>query len=175
MNDNTRWLLVLAVAAGVIALVVMNKNNTSTTPPAVQNSTCTGSGAADFNFIDIAGKPLKLSALRGKVVILDFWATWCPPCRMEIPGFIELQKQYGKDGLVVVGIALDDEGKVKDYVNSNGINYQVAIGGQEIEQAYGGIQGIPTTFIIDKKGCIAGKHVGYRPKEVFEQEFLKLK
>jgi cytochrome c biogenesis protein CcmG/thiol:disulfide interchange protein DsbE len=183
MNNTVKWILITAVAALIITLVVLaGKKSPAAVVSAPANgsapaapASCTGKAAPDFTYTDINGKNLSLSGLRGKVVILDFWATWCPPCKMEIPGFVQLQKQYEKEGLMVVGIALDTEEKVKNFAKEYGINYPLAIGDQSITQAYGGIQGIPTTFIIDKTGCIVGQHVGYRPKEVFEQEFLKLK
>jgi peroxiredoxin len=131
--------------------------------------------APDFTLKDLNGKAMKLSDHRGKVVILDFWATWCPPCRAEIPFFIELMKQYSKDGLVILGAAVDEAGRVKNFYKQYGMNYQVAVADQETPQLYGGIMGIPTTFVIDKDGYIIQKYVGFRPKSVFEADFLKLK
>lgn len=127
----------------------------------------------------VDSKPVKSSDFAGKVVILDFWATWCGPCRMEIPGFIELQKQYADKGLVVVGVALDQDGAsvVKPFMDKMGINYPVVLGDETIVNAFGGVEGIPTTFIIDRNGQIVGKHVGYAAKAEFEAEikpFLKL-
>lgn len=137
-------------------------------PPSAQK-------APDFTLTDIKGKPLKLSDYKGKVIILDFWAAWCHYCKIEIPFFIELKQQYEKDGLAIIGIALDDLSKIKAYYKDNGMNYQVAIDNQQVSMSYGGIQGLPTTFIIDRDGYIRETFVGYRPKEVFEQTFLSLK
>jgi cytochrome c biogenesis protein CcmG/thiol:disulfide interchange protein DsbE len=131
--------------------------------------------APDFNLTDIHGKPFRLSDYKGKVIILDFWATWCPPCKAEIPFFIELEKQYGKDGLAVLGAALDDPGKVKNFYKAHAMNYPVAVADQELSMVYGGIQGIPTTFVIDRDGYIREKFVGYRPKQVFEDLYLSIK
>lgn len=126
--------------------------------------------APDFTLQDLEGKPFSLSALEGKVIILDFWATWCPPCRAEIPHFIALYDQYKSDGLEVIGVALDRGGAnvVKPFAKDLEINYPILIGNQEVTEDYGGIRGIPTTFVIDREGRIVEKFVGYREKEVFE-------
>ncbi len=130
--------------------------------------------APAFTLTDLSGKPVSLADFRGKVVILDFWATWCPPCKKEIPDFVELQKQYGSKGLQVVGIALDQPDKVMAFTQQNGINYPVLLGNEAITGTYGGIDGIPTTFIIDKKGKIINRFEGFRPRDVFETEIKKL-
>jgi peroxiredoxin len=132
--------------------------------------------APDFELPDVNGKKVKLSDFKGKVIILNFWATWCPPCRAEIPGFIELYKKYKDKGVEIIGISLD-EGGVKDvvpFMKEFGINYHILIGNYKVTQDYGGIRGIPTTFVIDKKGNIRAKYVGYRPKEVFERDIIML-
>jgi len=131
--------------------------------------------AYDFNLKSINGGNIKLSDYLGKVIILDFWATWCPPCKAEIPSFVELYKKYKKDGLVIIGVAIDNEYKVKNFVKDFNVNYPVAIIDETTNEKYGGIRGIPTTFIIDKKGNIVKSYVGYRPKEMFENDFLSLK
>ena len=132
--------------------------------------------APDFQLTDLNGKPLQLSALKGKVVILDFWATWCPPCRAEIPHFKELDAQYKSRGLEMIGISLDQGGEsvVKSFLQEQGVTYPVALGDERIVRAYGGIRGIPTTFLIDKQGRIAKKLVGYHDKKVFEDQIRLL-
>lgn len=132
--------------------------------------------APEWELKDTEGKVVKSSDFAGKVVILDFWATWCPPCKAEIPGFIELQKKYGEKGLVVVGVSLDEQGPavVKPFMQQFGMNYPVVMGDEKITQDFGGVAAIPTTFIIDKNGNIAAKHVGYAPKETFEKEITPL-
>ena len=125
---------------------------------------------------DVDGKTVKLEDFKGKVVILDFWATWCGPCRMEIPGFIQLQKQYDKQGLAVIGVSLDEAEPqaVKAFMKKLGMNYSVVMGESQIAREYGGIEAIPTTFVIDRQGMIVAKHIGYADKEQFEKEIKPL-
>ena len=135
--------------------------------------------APDFALEDVNGNKVSLSDFKGKVIILDFWATWCRPCRIEIPFFVKLYEKYKDEGLVIIGISLDKEGKdvLIPFIKKYGINYPIVLGNTKVERAYGGIRGIPTTFIIDKQGRIRNKHIGV-PKnfeEVFENEFLTLK
>jgi thiol-disulfide isomerase/thioredoxin len=145
-------------------------------PAAFAADPTVSSKAPAWELTDTDGKPVKSSDFEGKVVILDFWATWCPPCKAEIPGFIELQKQYGEKGLVVVGVSLDERGPavVKSFINQFGMNYPVVMGDAKIVQAFGGIQAIPTTFIIDRRGEIVARHVGFAPKETFEKQIIPL-
>jgi len=145
------------------------KGPVSTLPP----SEISGAAPA-FTLTDLSGRPVSLADYRGKVVILDFWATWCPPCKKEIPDFIDLQSQYGPHGVQIVGIALDEPDKVKAFAQQNGINYPVLLGNEAITVTYGGIEGIPTTFVIDKKGKIVNRFEGFRPRSVFEAEIKKL-
>ena len=123
---------------------------------------------------DVDGKAVELAQFRGKVVILDFWATWCPPCRTEIPGYIALQKKYAQDGLVVVGISVDTDGTapVRKFVKDFGMNYTVVMADDTVQDAYGPLQGYPTTFIIDRDGRIRDKKLGRMPAAQFEQKVL---
>jgi len=129
-----------------------------------------------FILPDLDGKMVSLKDFKGKVLILDFWATWCPPCREEIPHFQELYAKYRGKGFEVIGIALDQGGAkvVKPFAEKFNIGYTILLGGAEISDAYGGIIGIPTTFVIDRKGQIIKKYVGYRDKEVFEEDIKGL-
>ena len=126
--------------------------------------------APNFTLNDLNGKPHTLSSTKGKVVILDFWATWCPPCREEIPHFISLYGKYRRKGLEVIGISLDRGGvePVRSFADTYGINYPILMGDQKVTRDYGGIRSIPTTFIIDRQGRITEKFVGYRSEKVFE-------
>ncbi|NOY05267.1 MAG: TlpA family protein disulfide reductase, partial [Chlorobi bacterium] len=130
--------------------------------------------APDFSLVRADGGTMGIGDLRGKVVILDFWATWCAPCKREIPDFIDLQKTYGDQGLVVMGVALDKRDAVDAFIEQQGINYPILYGNENVSQLYGGITGIPTTFIIDRDGFIQEKFVGYRPRKTFEEAIKKL-
>jgi thiol-disulfide isomerase/thioredoxin len=122
------------------------------------------------------GRLVKSSNFAGKVVILDFWATWCAPCKAEIPGFIELQREYGDRGLAVVGVSVDDQGSqvvVKDFATRLGINYPVVLGDLGLMKDFGGTA-IPTTVVLDRSGNIVARHIGFTSKETFENEIKPL-
>ena len=126
--------------------------------------------APNFVLKTANGKTIELNKLKGKVVVVNFWATWCPPCKAEIPGFLDVYKQYKSKGLEIVGISLDQDGwtPVKPFIESHKITYPVVVGDGELADAYGGIDGIPTTFIVDKKGNITKRHIGYMDKTSLE-------
>ena len=160
----------------VLGYFILGRNESATTgalKPALPPSTEVGR-APGFTLTDLNGHPVSLTDFRGKVVVLDFWATLCPPCKREIPDFIELQSQYGSKGLQVIGIGLDEPEKVKAFALSNGMNYSVLLGTDDIAMKYGGISGIPTTFIIDRSGKIVNRFEGFRSKDVFENEIRRL-
>jgi thiol-disulfide isomerase/thioredoxin len=131
--------------------------------------------APDFTLASVDGKRIKLSDYKGKVVIVDFWATWCPPCRRGIPDLIEIQKEYGKD-VVVIGISVDTDtkGDVASFIKQMGINYPVAYADAGVAQSYGGVESIPTSFVIDINGNIVDSHVGLVPKSEFTSVLNKL-
>lgn len=133
--------------------------------------------APDFTLQTSDGKTLKLSNLKGKVVIVDFWATWCPPCRKGIPDLINLKKKYGSKGFEIVGVSVDDENTIKEvvpFIKNYGINYPVVYGNSNVTQAYGGIRAIPTSFVIDKKGNIVASYEGLMPLSTYEDHLKKL-
>jgi peroxiredoxin len=165
----TRKSVGLAWIAGAAAILMIGLTGSLRAAPS-------SAPAPQWELKDVDGKPVKLSDFKGKVVILDFWATWCPPCRMEIPGFIELQQKYADQGLVVIGVSLDDSGAdaVRSFMKRQQMNYSVVMGTSKVADDYGGIDGIPATFIIDRKGTIVGKHVGFDRKERFEAEIAPL-
>jgi thiol-disulfide isomerase/thioredoxin len=131
--------------------------------------------APDIQLKDINGREVSLASLRGKVVIVDFWATWCPPCRMEVPTFKQLQAKYQNKGFEIVAIALDDdEDDVKQFARKQTLNYTVAHGNSDIVSQFENITGLPTTFFIDRAGRIRKQHVGFMDQSEFEQEIEKL-
>ena len=131
--------------------------------------------APSISLTDIGGKKLDLADYKGKVVVLDFWATWCEPCRMEIPGLVEMQDKYAKQGFSVIGISMDDEaGPVVQFYKEFKLNYPVAVGNQRIGELYGGIFGLPTTFMIGRDGRIYAKHTGATGSSVIEDEVQQL-
>jgi peroxiredoxin len=129
-----------------------------------------GQAAPALTFKDLAGNEVSLAALKGKVVVVDFWATWCPPCRVEIPGYIEMQKKYGQDGLVIVGVSLDQKGPkhVQKFVEANAMNYTVVMGDNAAVDAFGGFQAIPTTFLIGRDGRIVHEKTGAMHSDAYE-------
>jgi cytochrome c biogenesis protein CcmG/thiol:disulfide interchange protein DsbE len=131
----------------------------------------------NFTMKDLDGKDVALSSFKGKVILLNFWATWCGPCKAEIPGFVELQNQYGKDGLVIIGYSADDEApKARAFATEYKMNYPVllGLGREDVQDAYGPIWGIPASFIISRDGRVCQKHLGIAPKAVFEKEIKAL-
>jgi len=133
-------------------------------------------GTPDFSLLSVDGKTVKLSDYKGKIVIVDFWATWCGPCRKGIPDLIEIQKEF-KDDVVVIGISLDRDTKqdVPKFVKNYGINYSIVYGDGKVDRNFGGIEAIPTAFVIDRKGNIVDKHVGLVPKSTYVNLINKIK
>lgn len=131
--------------------------------------------AADFALDDASGKRIKLSGLKGKVVLLNFWATWCHGCGIEIPWFIGFESKYKNDGFAVVGVSMDDDGwkSVQAYVEERKMNYTVVIGNQELGKSYE-LGSMPMTLLIDRKGKIAATHVGVVSKSDCENEIESL-
>lgn len=131
--------------------------------------------APNFSLTDIFGQKVSLEDYRGKVVMVDFWATWCGPCRMEIPGFIQLQKKYGPEGFQIIGLSMDDDPQpVREFYKQFGMNYPVAMGNAKIGELYGGIIGLPTTFLIGRDGHIYDKVPGAVDAARFEEEIKTL-
>jgi len=126
--------------------------------------------APDFKLKDADGKEVHLADYRGKVVLLDFWATWCGPCRIEIPWFTELERKNKDKGFAVLGVSMDDEGwkVVKPFLTELKINYRVLLGNDQAAHDYGGLDALPTTFLIDRDGKIAAVHVGLTSRKDFE-------
>jgi peroxiredoxin len=134
-----------------------------------------GVAAPDFSLFTLDGQKVKLSDYRGKAVLLNFWATWCPPCKVEMPWFVDLQKQYGKDGLIILGVAMDDSepGTIAKFAQDLGVNYTVLIGTDKVSDDYGDVQYLPTTFFIGRNGAIVDKLTGLLDRKDIEDDVQK--
>jgi cytochrome c biogenesis protein CcmG/thiol:disulfide interchange protein DsbE len=139
-------------------------------PPSAQRKP-----ANDFSLPGRDGKPVRLSGLKGKVVLLDFWATWCTGCKVEIPWFIEFDKAYRAKGLAAVGVSMDDEGwkTIEPYLKAHPISYTIVAGNFDAAGPYG-ITALPVTVLIDRAGRVAARHVGVVQKAAFERELQQL-
>ena len=132
--------------------------------------------APAWQLLDLDGKTIKDADFKGKIVVLNFWATWCVPCREEIPSLIALHQQYGDDGVIIVGASVDRGGVdlVKRFVERFKINYPIVIADEKMMRDFGNVEAVPTTFLIDRNGRVAGKHVGFAEKETLEREIKSL-
>lgn len=180
MNKIVAYLLTPLVVLTLIACAQEKKSDNQGTKG--ESPVSESVKAPAFMLKDGQGNDVKLAVFNGKVIILDFWATWCPPCRMEIPHFIELQKEYGEKGLQVIGISVDQEGwkVVTPFIEEQGINYPILLTDQKTYLDYQkllppGLQGsIPFTFILDRQGNVSDQVVGYREKNYFESKIKSL-
>lgn len=167
----------------IAMLFVMNNINgepdEGPLPPGYNPAAISESPAApDFNLPSVDGTEIKLSDYKGKVVILDFWATWCPPCRRGIPDLISIKKEYESKGIEIIGISLDKitrgtEGQIVPFMKEYGINYPVVHGNYEVAEKFGGIRSIPTSFVIDTNGKIISRYVGLVPKGNYIRDIEK--
>lgn len=134
-----------------------------------------GVQAPDFSLLTLDGQKVKLSDYRGKAVLLNFWATWCPPCKVEMPWFVDLQKQYGKDGLVILGVAMDDSepAEIGKFASELGVNYPVLLGTNKVSDDYGDVQYLPTSFFIGRNGAIVDKLTGLLDRKDIENDVQK--
>ena len=172
-NTKLAVLSIFALVSGAALLLLADTTPPSSTTGAsmVNVSAADQDAAPFFTSTDLEGKAFDLSAYKGKVLVLNFWATWCGPCRREIPDFIQLQDEYGISGLQVVGIALDEQGAaiVKPFADKFKINYPVVVDAKsEVAGLYGQMNAIPVTIIVDRSGKIRSRQVGMRTKAQIE-------
>ncbi len=164
--------MVLVVVALVVALMLyVGFHMARRSAPRIAKSTV----APDFSLESLDGKSVRLSDLRGKAVLLNFWATWCGPCKIEMPWFVELQNQYGAQGLQIVGVAMDDASKedIAKFAKSMGVNYPILIGKESIGDQYGGIPALPESFFIGRDGKMVDKIIGLKGKSEIEDAIKK--
>jgi thiol-disulfide isomerase/thioredoxin len=174
---GTRPLLVLSlVAAG---LAGCHQHSASPPPPKedVMAAGEIGSRLPDFSVKDLQGRDISSADLRGKVVLIDFWATWCQPCKKEMPGYQKLVDNYGSRGFAVVGFKFDTMMDTEDpvlFAKKIGVRYPLAVAPDELKQKFGGIEGLPTTLVYDRKGILRGKVIGFEYTNVIESELKPL-
>jgi thiol-disulfide isomerase/thioredoxin len=168
--------LVLVVVAFVAAFMLYfgyhqaRRNGPSFVPHLAKSSL-----APDFSLQSLDGKTLHLSDFRGKAVLLNFWATWCGPCKIEMPWFVELQNQYAAQGFQIVGVAMDDASKedIGKFAKDMGVNYPILIGKESVGDQYGGVPALPESFLIGRDGKIVDTIIGLRGKAEIEDAIKK--
>lgn len=177
MKRNIVLFLVLIVV--ITAMLVFGRKRNSHSANAAGSKIVEGSfkgkAAPDFALQTLDGQTLKLSDLRGKAVVLNFWATWCTPCKAEMPWFVDFQKQYGGQGLQIVGVAMDDSAKedIDKFAKQMGVNYPVVLGKESLADQYGGVEFLPTTFYIDRSGNIQDRVFGIVDRQEAEASVKK--
>lgn len=160
MSRTIVWIAVVVIAFAVIVKWASKRSSAKAKPL-----------APEFTLPQLDGVPLSLSSYRGKVVLLDFWATWCVPCREETPHFVELQQKNGGRGLQIIGVSMDDSpDPVRPFVQQFHINYPIVMGTAKTGEQYGGVLGLPIAILIDREGHIVSKHIGATGAAVFEKE-----
>ncbi|MGI9072037.1 MAG: peroxiredoxin family protein [Bryobacteraceae bacterium] len=164
------------VLAAFAVVVILSSCSAESSTNAAGKTSKERKAAPEFTLTDANGSSVKLSDYRGKVVLLNFWATWCGPCTLEIPWFIDFEQEFKSRGFEVVGISMDDDGwaAIKPYVAEHKMNYRVLLGNDSVSQLYGGVEALPTTFIIDRDGKIASVHVGLAGKDEYSNEIQSL-
>lgn len=172
----------MKLAAGFAAFALLTACSSSTSahssdaPSETRQASNNRKPAPEFSLQDANGAAVKLADYKGKVVLLNFWATWCGPCALEIPWFTEFQQQYKSKGFEVLGVSMDDDGwkAVKPYLAEHKVNYRVVLGNDSVSQLYGGVDSLPTTFLIDQNGKVAYVHVGLAGKNDYLNEIQTL-
>jgi cytochrome c biogenesis protein CcmG/thiol:disulfide interchange protein DsbE len=188
---NRNVIAVLCIVVGITALLLLGKRaskppvnaNASASgtqeaaPPAGPGDPPRGSIAPAFELKNIAdGKPVQLSSFRGKAVLLNFWATWCGPCKIEMPWLVDLQKKYQPKGLEIVGVAMDDasDKEIADFTHKMGVNYTILKGTEKVGDLYGGVDRLPLSYYIDRSGKVVDEIVGLASESVIEDDIKRI-
>ena len=171
-NPLILFFIAAIVAAMLFAGIRLARHNRASGPVKGQ---LIGNLAPDFELPALNGKKLRLSDLRGKAVLLNFWATYCGPCKIEMPWFVELQKQYGPEGFQIIGVAMDDASTedIAKFAKDMGVNYPILIGQESVGQSYGGVGVLPTTFFLDRDGKLIAREFGLQSRSVFVDHIKK--
>jgi thiol-disulfide isomerase/thioredoxin len=168
---RVRWIIAAVGAFGLALVTIYVPKPWTRSAAGPGTSACPANAKVanlDFTMKDMNGRNVKLSDFKGKVILLDFWATWCGPCKYEIPGFVQLQEEYGPRGLQVIGVSVDDTmDKLLPFARQYNINYPIlqGLGHDDVQEAYGPIWGIPINILISRDGKICAKHTGLPPSE----------
>jgi thiol-disulfide isomerase/thioredoxin len=170
---NPLALVIVAVLAAGMLYFGLHQARRSVTNRTIGASY--GKPAPDFTLETLDGKTMSLSSLRGKAVLVNFWATWCGPCKIETPWLVELQREYGEQGLQIVGVAMDDSGKdeIARFAKDMGMNYPVLLGKEAVGDAYGGVAALPESFFIGRDGKIVDKIMGIQGRAEIEESIKK--
>lgn len=173
MKRDPVILIIVAVVISIMLVFGIQKSR-HTTPLGGPNK-MQGQPAPDFSLASLDGKTVKLSDFRGKAVLLNFWATWCEPCKIEMPWFVELQRQYGPQGLQVLGVAMDDTSPkdISEFAQKMGVNYPIAMGKEAVGEQYGGIPYLPSTFYISRDGKVVDRVFGLVSRSEIEDNIKK--
>jgi thiol-disulfide isomerase/thioredoxin len=169
------------LSLAVMGLVGCNQHSTSSPQPQPKEHAVAvgeiGSRLPDFSVKDLQGREISSADLRGKVVLIDFWATWCQPCKKEMPGYQKLTDRYGSRGLTVVGFKFDTMPDVEDpvlFAGKIGVRYPLAVAADDLKQKFGGIEGLPTTLLYDRQGVLRQKVIGFEYTDTIESELKPL-
>ena len=175
MKRDPIILIVVAVVISLMLVFGIQKTRHSQTLQQGSAGKLQGQPAPDFALASLDGKTLKLSDFHGKAVLLNFWATWCEPCKIEMPWFIDLQKKYGAQGFQVVGVAMDDASPsdIADFAKKMGVNYPIVIGKEAVGDQYGGLPYLPSTFYIDRDGKVIERVFGLVSRSEIESNIQK--